>query len=714
MSIKETLLQKTIKALEFDKIKNQISSFAHLDYTKKKILNILPVCDINQINYEIDLVDNAIKRVNRIGSPNFIIFFEIDYTLSRLKNKLSLDKYEIWNIREIFTLAISMTKYEEKYANSLKDTIDNKNSLSDIFGKLVVLEEVLKIINNTLAKGTLSDYALYTDAEMVYVKDNASAILSSLRKKRKEKEVFLHKTLDSIIRRNSSKLMEGTWTLKEGHYCLMVRLENKKDINGILVGQSQSRQSFFIEPYEVAEIVNEIRKIESDEEREIDNILNDLSMQIAPYTNDIENNYNLLTNIDFIFAKAEYSIRYNLTKPNFIQLENESSLNNSEYVLNLINARHLLIDNKVCVPQNIYFKKGIRELIITGPNTGGKTVALKTLGICALLAQSGMFIPCSDNSVLPVFHNIYADIGDEQSIEQSLSTFSSHMSNLISIVNNIDGINLILLDELGGGTDPSEGAALAISILKYFLKNNQIVAATTHYPEIKIYALNENGVSPAACEFDNVTFAPTYKLIIGTAAGSNALSISKRLGLKEELIEDAKNSLSKEENNLFEIINKLNEEKRIIEQEREEITRLKKEASSLRDSYNVNFTKLNEQKNEIINKARDEAKSMIRVAKIQIKETLKDIDNAESISILENSRNKLNDLNKKLGENIFETGRENKENVPLEKIQIGMKIYATTLGTVCEIVSMPDKGGIVKIRLGTFETRAHFSSLQYP
>lgn len=708
--VKESIQEKTLRALEFNRIKEQIAEFSYLEHVKKQILKLAPTSDISYINAEIDLVDEGVKRINRIGSPNFIKFSSIDYSLSRLKNKLSLDKYELWNIREILTLAINMSKYEGRYRHELKDAI-RPSALYEIFDKLEILDEVLEIINGSLAYGNITEYTLYTDAEPVYVKDNASALLSSLRKKRKEKESSVYKTLDSLIRKNSSKLMEDTWTLKEGHYCLMVRLENKKDIQGILVGQSQSRQSFFIEPYEVADIVNEIRKIESDEEREIDNILNEISQKIMPYAINIESNYNLLSKIDFVFAKAEYSIKHKLTRPNFINSENDSA---SEYTLNLINARHLLIDSSVIVPQNIYMKKGIRQLIITGPNTGGKTVALKTLGLCSLLAQSGMFIPCSDNSFLPIFNKIYADIGDEQSIEQSLSTFSSHMTNLISIINNLECTNLILLDELGGGTDPSEGSALAISILKYLLEKKQIVAATTHYPEIKIYALNEEGVSPCACEFDNVTFAPTYRLIIGTAAGSNALSISKRLGLKEELIENAKKGLSKDENNLFDIINKLNEEKRLIEKEKEEIAKIKKDALILKETYETSLTKFNEQKNEMVNKARDEAKAMIRNTKAQIRETLKEVENAESINMLEKSRGKLNEFNKELGENIFTEERENKEVVPIDKIKEGMKVYATTLGTTCTVVSLPDKDGIVKVRLGTFETRAHASSLQYP
>ena len=708
--VKESIQEKTLRALEFNRIKEQIAEFSYLEHVKKQILKLAPTSDISYINAEIDLVDEGVKRINRIGSPNFIKFSSIDYSLSRLKNKLSLDKYELWNIREILTLAINMSKYEGRYRHELKDAI-RSSALYEIFDKLEILDEVLEVINGSLAYGNITEYTLYTDAEPVYVKDNASALLSSLRKKRKEKESSVYKTLDSLIRKNSSKLMEDTWTLKEGHYCLMVRLENKKDIQGILVGQSQSRQSFFIEPYEVADIVNEIRKIESDEEREIDNILNDISQKIMPYAINIESNYNLLSKIDFVFAKAEYSIKHKLTRPNFINSENDSA---SEYTLNLINARHLLIDSSVIVPQNIYMKKGIRQLIITGPNTGGKTVALKTLGLCSLLAQSGMFIPCSDNSSLPIFNKIYADIGDEQSIEQSLSTFSSHMTNLISIINNLEGTNLILLDELGGGTDPSEGSALAISILKYLLEKKQIVAATTHYPEIKIYALNEEGVSPCACEFDNVTFAPTYRLIIGTAAGSNALSISKRLGLKEELIENAKKGLSKDENNLFDIINKLNEEKRLIEKEKEEIAKIKKDALILKETYETSLAKFNEQKNEMVNKARDEAKAMIRNTKAQIRETLKEVENAESINMLEKSRGKLNEFNKELGENIFTEERENKEVVPIDKIKEGMKVYATTLGTTCTVVSLPDKDGIVKVRLGTFETRAHASSLQYP
>ena len=708
--VKESIQEKTLRALEFNRIKEQIAEFSYLEHVKKQILKLAPTSDISYINAEIDLVDEGVKRINRIGSPNFIKFSSIDYSLSRLKNKLSLDKYELWNIREILTLAINMSKYEGRYRHELKDAI-RSSALYEIFDKLEILDEVLEIINGSLAYGNITEYTLYTDAEPVYVKDNASALLLSLRKKRKEKESSVYKTLDSLIRKNSSKLMEDTWTLKEGHYCLMVRLENKKDIQGILVGQSQSRQSFFIEPYEVADIVNEIRKIESDEEREIDNILNEISQKIMPYAINIESNYNLLSKIDFVFAKAEYSIKHKLTRPNFINSENDPA---SEYTLNLINARHLLIDSSVIVPQNIYMKKGIRQLIITGPNTGGKTVALKTLGLCSLLAQSGMFIPCSDNSSLPIFNKIYADIGDEQSIEQSLSTFSSHMTNLISIINNLEGTNLILLDELGGGTDPSEGSALAIAILKYLLEKKQIVAATTHYPEIKIYALNEEGVSPCACEFDNVTFAPTYRLIIGTAAGSNALSISKRLGLKEELIENAKKGLSKDENNLFDIINKLNEEKRLIEKEKEEIARIKKDALILKETYETSLTKFNEQKNEMVNKARDEAKAMIRNTKAQIRETLKEVENAESINMLEKSRGKLNEFNKELGENIFTEERENKEVVPIDKIKEGMKVYATTLGTTCTVVSLPDKDGIVKVRLGTFATRAHASSLQYP
>ena len=708
--MRESIQEKTLKDLEFGRIKEQIAEFSYLEHVKKQILKLAPSSDLSSINAEIDLVDEGVRRINRIGSPNFIKFSSIDYSLSRLKNKLSLDKYELWNIREILTLAINMSKYEGRYRHELKDAI-RPSALYEIFDKLEILDEVLDIINGSLAYGNVTEYTLYTDAEPVYVKDNASSLLLSLRKKRKEKESSVYKTLDSLIRKNSSKLMEDTWTLKEGHYCLMVRLENKKDIQGILVGQSQSRQSFFIEPYEVADIVNEIRKIESDEEREIDNILNDISQKIMPYAINIENNYNLLSKIDFVFAKSEYSIKHKLTKPNFINLEND---NTSEYTLNLINARHLLIDSAICVPQNIYMKKGTRQLIITGPNTGGKTVALKTLGLCSLLAQSGMFIPCSDNSTLPIFNKIYADIGDEQSIEQSLSTFSSHMTNLINIINNIEGTNLILLDELGGGTDPSEGAALAIAILKYLLEKKQIVAATTHYPEIKIYALNEEGVSPCACEFDNVTFAPTYRLIIGTAAGSNALSISKRLGLKEELIENAKKGLSKDENNLFDIINKLNEEKRLIEKEKEEITKIKKDALGLKETYETSLTKFNEQKNEMVNKARDEAKAMIRNTKAQIREALKEIENAESINMLEKSRGRLNDFNKELGENIFTEERENKEVVPLDKIKVGMKVYATSLGTTCTVVSLPDKDGIVKVRLGTFETRSHASSLQYP
>ena len=534
--------ERTLKVLEYYKIIDKLKEKTESSLGRKLVEKLKPSTNIKDIEYMQRETSESIALLIKRGEPPLYGIKDISTEIKRAEMGGILSPGSLLKISDTLRVSRNLKNY-------IKKTREDKDSNYPILEKLIGFLEVFKSIENSINEAIISEEE---------ISDNASSTLRNIRRQINAKNDSVRNRLNSIVNSSTHKkyLQDAIVTIRDGRYVVPIKQEYRSKFPGLVHDQSASGATLFIEPMAVVELNNELKELQIKEKKEIEKILLELTQIVAEEGERIVQNQKILEKVDFIFAKGKLALEMKASKP---------ILNNNGYI-NIKNGRHPLLKVDKVVPINIYIGKDFNTLVITGPNTGGKTVTLKTTGLLTLMAQSGLHIPADYNSEIAVFDNVFSDIGDEQSIEQSLSTFSSHMTNIINILENVDGNSLVLFDELGAGTDPTEGAALAMSILDYLHGMNIRTIATTHYSELKIYALTKEGVKNASVEFDVETLSPTYKLSIGVPGKSNAFEISKRLGLSEDIIEHARNFISKENVEFEDVLQAIDKDRKIIEE----------------------------------------------------------------------------------------------------------------------------------------------------
>ena len=537
--------------------------------------------------------------------------------------------------------------------------------------------------------------------------DDASPGLRHVRRQMKITGDRVHTQLNAILNSSRTMLQDPVITMRDGRYCLPVKAEYKSSFQGMVHDQSATGSTLFIEPMAIIKLNNELRELEIREQKEIEMVLAALSMELVPYVETILINLKLLTKLDFIFARAALARHYNCSMPKF----------NKNGYIHIKDGRHPLLDPKKVVPINVYLGKDFDLLIVTGPNTGGKTVSLKTVGLFTLMGQSGLQIPAFDGSELAVFDEVFADIGDEQSIEQSLSTFSAHMTNIVRILEKADSHSLCLFDELGAGTDPTEGAALAIAVLSFLHNMKCRTMATTHYSELKVYALTTPGVENACCEFDVETLRPTYRLLIGIPGKSNAFAISQKLGLPDFIIQDAKSRLEEGDEAFEDLLASLEENRVTIEKEREEIASYKSEISRLKSRLEQKEERFDERKDKLIRNANEEAQRILREAKETADQTIRQINKlAQSSGVgkeLEAERTKLREKLDKVDKNLsLKNEKGPKKTISPKKLKIGDGVKVLTMNLNGTVSSPPNAKGDLYVQMGILRSLVNIKDLE--
>lgn len=683
--------QKALKTLEYDKIIAQLTEYAASAPGRLLCKNLLPDSDIEAIRQAQAETTDAAARVRMKGSLSLTGVRDIRDSLKRLEIGSALSIPELLSVSSLLTVTARAKAYgrHEESENFPDDSLD------EMFRSL----EPLAPVNNEIKRCILSEDE---------VSDDASPGLRRVRRSMKGINDKIHTQLNSILNSNRSYLQDAVITMRDGRYCLPVKSEYKGQVNGMVHDQSSTGSTLFIEPMAVIQLNNELRSLEIQEQKEIEAVLAELSNQLIPFTEELAVNLELLTRLDFIFAKAALSRHFKCSEPAF----------NSEGRIHIKDGRHPLLDPQKVVPITVWLGKGFDLLIVTGPNTGGKTVSLKTVGLFTLMGQAGLHIPAFDGSELAVFDEVFADIGDEQSIEQSLSTFSAHMTNIVHILGKADSRSLCLFDELCAGTDPTEGAALAISILNFLHNMKCRTMATTHYSELKVYALSTPGVENASCEFNIQTLSPTYRLLIGIPGKSNAFAISKKLGLPDYIIDDAKNRLEAEDETFEDIISHLEESRLTIEKEQEQIQSYKAEITRLKAGLEQKEERFDERRDKMIRSANEEAQRILREAKETADRTIKNINKLAASSgvdtkALEAERARLRDNLKKVESGLSlqqEAAPKKAINPKTLKIGDGVKVLSMNLkGTVS---TRPDAQGNLFVQMGILRSRVNISDLE--
>ena len=669
--------------LEYSEIIKLISNYCKTYIGKETVLKLSPCFDSDEVSHLLEetteAMDISIKKSNIpvCEIPN------IDIWIKQLESTNVLSAKALIDIATILKVSRELKEF------FFKDPSFNTNSFSILFDYFNSLY-VNKNIESTIFEKILDENT---------IADNASPKLSSIRKNKKKAEQAIRDKLDSIIHSSSySKyLMEPIVTIRNDRFVIPLKQEYRNMLKGFIHDISSSGSTVYIEPLAIFEINNEINNLKIEENIEIEKILQNLSILLYKYTNELKNNVILIGKLDVLSAKVLYSKSIDGIKP---------TLNTQKYI-NLIAARHPLIDKNNVVPINIALGKNFNSLIITGPNTGGKTVSLKTTGLLLLMAYTGLYIPCNENSSICVFKNIFADIGDEQSISESLSTFSSHMTNIINITNNANENSLILLDELGSGTDPIEGANLAISILNYFYNMGCLVISTTHYQELKNYALITDGFENASSEFDIENLRPTYKLLIGIPGKSNAFAISQKLGLKQEILDNAYSLLKDDNIHIEDILKNIYDNKIQIEYEKQEIDKNLMQIQNLRKELEKENKDVKQKEQELIENAELEAREIILTAKDEVNEIIKKLNNINGdLKTANNLRNTLNDKLKQFDVKKIENG-----NLEKKDIQLGMLVEVIPFNATGTVISLPNKSNEVQIQIGNTKMNISLSNL---
>lgn len=685
--------EKVLRTLEFDKIRNMLTEKADSAPGREMCRALIPSTDLESIQKEQQETTDALSRLFQKGSTSFGNNKDLMFAVKSLEVGSSLSATELLKIAGMLENVSRIKAYGK---NEKEDAPGD--SLDVYFDMLTPLSPLAKEIRR----------CILSEEEIA---DDASAALKSIRRSIQQTNDKIHSQLNSMVNGSyRTYLQDAVITMRNNRYCIPVKAEYKGQVSGMVHDQSSTGSTFFIEPAAVVELNNKLKELGIAEQEEMEAILADLSAQAAVHTKELSDNQKYMTLLDFIFAKGKLAMEMNATRPIF----------NREHYVNIRKGRHPLLAKKKVVPIDIYLGRDFDLLIITGPNTGGKTVSLKTVGLFTLMGQAGLHIPALDRSELSVFTEVYADIGDEQSIEQSLSTFSSHMTSIVRILKQADEDSLCLFDELGAGTDPTEGAALAIAILNSLHDKGIRTMATTHYSELKIYALSTPFVENACCEFSVETLQPTYRLLIGIPGKSNAFAISAKLGLSEEIITAAKEQISKEDESFEDVIADLEKSRVTIEKEQQEIAAYKDEINRLKEQLQVKNEKLDKAKDRILREANEQAREILMEAKEVADETIRSFHKADAgsdIRDLEKKRQKVRDRidekNKKLsltGGNSsgMNTGRKAPDPKKLKK---GDGVKIVSMGLKGTVSSLPDAKGNLFVQCGIMRSQVNVADL---
>lgn len=681
--------EKSLRVLEFNKVKEKLKFYSVTSGGKELIDNLKPYSTIFEVENKLQESDEALDILIRKGAPPFEGLFDVREALERAEKGGVLSPGQLLRIGGMLRCSrrfkdyISRTEEEIAYPK-----------LEDLAYILTPIKSLEDAIEN----------AIISEEE---ISDKASSTLHNIRRSIKEKNSSVREKINSIVRANAKYLQDSLYTMRGDRYVLPVKAEYKGAVQGLVHDQSSTGATLFIEPISLVNLNNEIKELKLKEQAEIERILMDLSERVSLNIDDAKSNAKMLVELDFIFAKGKYGSAINAICPKI----------NEEKVFDIIQGRHPLIDTKIVVPSDIYIGKEFNTLMITGPNTGGKTVTLKTVGLLHLMALSGLLIPAKDGSKVGFFTKIFADIGDEQSIEQSLSTFSSHMTNIVNIMEEADENSLVLFDELGSGTDPVEGAGLAVAILDTLRNRGAKQIATTHYSELKGYALKTPGIENASVEFDVETLRPTYRLLIGIPGKSNAFQISKRLGLKDDIISKAKAYISEENLQFEDLIRELQEKSIIANRDAREARKIKIEAEEVKKKYDEKLKRLEEVRDKAYEDARRDAKDIISRAKDEADEILKAMRELEKLGIEQGGRKRLEEERKKLKDALEEREaslmkmKENQGEV-IDKVNLGMEAFLPSLNQKVIIISMPDSRGEVQVEAGIMKINVKLKDLR--
>lgn len=680
--------------LEYNKILEMLSKFCITKIGRKSAFSLMPSNDSTVVSDLLEETDSANRLILKFGNPPINEIDDIDVSLKIIESNQALSCKSLLDIANI--LKTSRLLHSYFYKNDKLEISDFSN-LDYYFSSLYSNPS----LENDIFSKILDENT---------VDDRASTALYNIRRKQKNLEENIKDKLNSYLHSSSfSKyIREAVITIRNGRYVIPIKEEFRGNVKGFIHDVSSSGSTVFIEPISVFEMNNQINHLKSLESVEIENILLNLSISLLPIISELKTNTDLIGSLDFIFAKAKLAINMSYTKPNIS--ENKS--------FRLLKARHPLIPKDVCVPIDINLGEDFSTLAITGPNTGGKTVTLKTVGLLHLMALSGLFIPANEKSSIFVFDNIFADIGDEQSIVESLSTFSSHMVNIIDIIKTATDNSLIILDELGSGTDPVEGSSLAISILEYFHNLGTLTLATTHYPEIKNYCLVTDGFENASCEFDVENLKPTYKLHIGIPGKSNAFAISKKLGLNGSILNRASSFMTNSEISIEELLKNIYDDKLKIEHEKEEIEKNSKQIELLRKELENDYSKQQQEKKSIIEKAKQEARNILLDAKDKASSTIKEInkvyENLDSSSIrkVNNLRNDLNNSIKSTAYNISSNTNSNDIDTNTENISKGCNVFISTFNQYGIVLTNPNRNNQVQVQIGSTKINVNINNLK--
>lgn len=682
--------QKALKTLEYHKIIAKLMEYASCDSGKELCRNLVPSTDYHEIVLSLKETTDAVTRVRQKGNLSFGGVKDIRPSLKRLEVGSSLSIGEILSISSLLTASARAKAYGRHEDSELPD-----DSLEEFFRLL----EPLTPVNTEIKRCIISEEE---------VSDDASPGLHQVRRSMRSINDKIHTQLNSILNANRSYLQDAVITMRDGRYCLPVKAEHKSQVSGMVHDQSSTGSTLFIEPMAIVKLNNDLRTLEIQEQKEIEMILADLSNQLAPYLEELEADFNIITKLDFIFAKAALAKHYKGSEPVF----------NTKGIINIKDGRHPLLDPEKVVPINVHLGRDFDLLIVTGPNTGGKTVSIKTVGLFTLMGQAGLHIPAFDGSELAVFEEVFADIGDEQSIEQSLSTFSSHMTNIVQILNQADSNSLCLFDELGAGTDPTEGAALAISILTFLHNMKCRTMATTHYSELKVFALTTPGVENACCEFNVETLRPTYRLLIGIPGKSNAFAISKKLGLPDYIIEDARTHLEAKDETFEDLLTHLEENRVTIEKERIKIEAYKREVEQLKNRLTQKEERLDENRDKMIRSAREEAQRILREAKDTADQTIRQINklakdsgvNKELEAERSRLRSKLKDVDSSLA--LRKEKSRSQKGIDPKKLKLGDGVKVLSMNLNGTVSSLPNAKGDLYVQMGILRSLVNLSDLE--
>ncbi len=675
--------ERTLEVLEYSKILERLANEARSNLVKNQILNLTPMTDARDIKEELDQTAEMVGVILSFGNIDLFGLYDFTDIISYVRKKGVLEPDELLKVNDMLRVSQYLKEYgvgiEEPYIKDIFNRISTNDFIKDEIERSIISEDEIA--------------------------DNASRDLLNIRRQKDRKEADIKAKLNSYITNSkyNDALQDKVVSMRDGRYVVPVKTNKKSVIGGIIHDKSASGNTIFVEPAAIVELNNQLRDLELKEEDEIRRILDRLSRFVEGFDAEILENQKLISRIDFLAAKAKFAINNEHTKPKVT----------TDKIIKLNAARHPLLKGKV-VPIDVVIGGDYKTLIITGPNTGGKTVSLKTVGLLTLMAQTGMYIPTEENSIVNVFDDIFVDIGDTQSIEMSLSTFSASLTNIVRIINNVTDKSLVLLDEVGSGTDTTEGAALAISILEHLRAKDVMTFSTTHYSELKYYAVDTDGVMNASVEFDVNTLSPTYRLEIGTPGKSNAFEISKRLGLDSEILQNAQSLLGEDTKNVNKILEQIEEDKEELEEKNKEIDQYKREIQKIKRELEIKSREVEKEREEIIRQAEDKANEILDKANTESQEMLKEAKRSKNANTSDIDRS-LNEIRNRYKDNRIERKQKGlaigeSDDAP-ENLKLGDIVIIEGLGEEAEVIEEPDSKGNIKLQMGILKMDSNIKNV---